>query len=196
MGDRDLTDRAQEFDSAVNEESIPNAISSDGRSISDPHSWSKHGVYLVITYTVRFFLGPKRAKASKPKDSQFKFIAEQLIATLPGKTDQLTVDTTKQLLDQHRTIENTQARRRLERWACRAIIAYLVCVFTLLILNGISRIIWPDIFTSEAPLFSDTVLYVILSTTTVNILGLGYIIIKGHFPQKDDKKNSDSENSE
>lgn len=187
-----MNDRAQEFDSAVNEESIPATTTSDGRTPSDSQSWGMHGAYLAVIYTIRFFIGPKRAKASKPKDSQFKFIAEQLIATLPEKTDQLTVDTTKQLLEQHRTIENTQARRRLERWACRAIIAYLFCVFTLLILNGISRIIWPDVFTFETPLFSDTVLYVILSTTTVNILGLGYIIIKGHFPQKDEKQKPDS----
>lgn len=127
-----MNDRAQEFDNAVDEESTPHVSVSEDRLSSDSPSWKKHAAYLAIIYATRFFIGPKSPKASKPKDSQFKFIAERLITTLPEKTDQLTVDTTKQLLDQHRTIENTQARRRLERWACWAIVIYLICVFTLL----------------------------------------------------------------
>lgn len=186
-----MSDKVQEFDSAVEEESTPKQCVLDDCS----QSWRRHGAYLTITYAIRFFIGPKKHSASKPKDSQFKFIAERLIATLPEKTDKLTVDTTKQLLEQHRTIENTQARRRLERWACWAIVIYLACVFLLLIFNGISRIIWPHIFTADHPLFSDTVLYVILSTTTVNILGLGFIVLKGHFPQKEDKDKKDESSS-
>ena len=160
------------------------------RSSRKKSLWIKHGVYSILVFVYEFFLGPIKPKLPKSKDSQFKFIAERLISTLPDKPDQLTVDTTKQLLDQHRTIENTQARRRLEKWACWAIVIYLACVFLLLIFNGVSRILWPDIFTSEMPLFSDSVLYVILSTTTVNILGLGFIVLKGHFPLKEDESHS------
>lgn len=187
-----MNGRAQEFDSTINEESNPIVPVSDGRLSPDTPSWNKHGAYLVVTHIIRFFVGPKSPQPPKPKDSQFKFIAERLITTLPDNPDQLTVETTKQLLDQHRTIENTQARRRLERWACWAIVIYLVCVFLLLIFNGVSRVLWPTIFTADKPLFSDRVLYVILSTTTVNILGLGFIVLKGHFPQKEDKPHSDS----
>lgn len=152
-------------------------------------SWLKHGGYSLFIFIWEYFNGPQRPKQPKNKDNQFKFIAERLISTLTENIDQLTVDTTKQLLDQHRTIENTQARRRLERWACNAIIIYLVCVFLLLIFNGAARVIWPQIFTSEKPLFSDSVLYVILSTTTVNILGLGFIVLKGHFTHENKEKN-------
>lgn len=152
----------------------------------------KHGGYSLILFLWEYFTGPRKPNPPKSKDSQFKFIAERLISTLPDNPDQLTVDTTKQLLEQHRTIENTQARRRLERWACWAIVIYLACVFLLLIFNGVSRVLWPTIFTADKPLFSDNVLYVILSTTTVNILGLGFIVLKGHFPQKEDKSHSDS----
>ncbi|MDE5643582.1 MAG: hypothetical protein K2I56_08835 [Muribaculaceae bacterium] len=171
------------FDEAVEEVEVA-AMSS--RSNRKKNPWPRHGVYSILVFVYEFFLGPMKPKLPKSKDSQFKFIAERLISTLPDKPDQLTVDTTKQLLDQHRTIENTQARRRLEKWACWAIVIYLACVFLLLIFNGVSRILWPDIFTSEKPLFSDSVLYVILSTTTVNILGLGFIVLKGHFPQKEE----------
>lgn len=154
-------------------------------------SWLKNGGYSLLIFLWEFFIGPRRPKQPKNKDNQFKFIAERLISTLPENPDQLTTNTTKQLLDQHRTIENTQARRRLERWACWAIVIYLVCVLLLLVCNGLSRLLWPHIFTHEAPLFSDSVLYVILSTTTVNILGLGFIVLKGHFPHEEkDKSNN------
>ena len=161
-------------------------VSSAPRSNSKWTTWLKHGGYSITIFAWEYFTGPRKPKLPKSKDNQFKFIAERLITTLPDNPDQLIVDTTKQLLEQHRTIENTQARRRLERWACCAIVIYLACVFLLLIFNGVFRVLWPDIFTADSPLFSDSVLYVILSTTTVNILGLGFIVLKGHFPQKED----------
>lgn len=82
---------------------------------------------------------------------------------------------------------NSSARQRLEAWACKTIIIYLVCVLLLVILNGVSRLIWPEIFTEQG-FISDNVMYVILSTTTVNIIGLGVIVLKGHFPQGHDTK--------
>lgn len=165
------------------------AIASDSCHECKPRLWLKHGVYSLTLFVWEYFAGPSKPKQPKSKDSQFKFIAERLISTLPDNPDQLTVDTTKQLLEQHRTIENTQARRRLERWARRTIAIYLAFVFLLLIFNGISRVWWPNIFNGVNPLFSDSVLYVILSTTTVNILGLGFIVLKGHFQQKGTKIN-------
>lgn len=177
------------FDEAVGE---VEASATSSRSNGKKNLWIKHGAYSIVVFVYEYFLGPRKPKQPKSRDNQFKFIAERLISTLPDNPDQLTVDTTKQLLDQHRTIENTQARRRLEKWACWAIVIYLVCVFMLLIFNGVSRILWQDIFTADKPLFSDNVLYVILSTTTVNILGLGFIVLKGHFPQKEDDSHSSS----
>lgn len=165
-----------------------------GASVSSANKipfWIKHGGFCLVTNVWRFFFGPK-APSSKGKDNRFKYIAEQLISSLNENSDPLVTRTTEKLLEQHRTIENTQARRRLERWACWAIVIYLACVFLLLIFNGISRVLWPDIFNGEHPLFSDSVLYVILSTTTVNILGLGFIVLKGHFPQKENKTNEQS----
>ena len=177
----DMSDDAKVFDERVDSATKRKSHPQSSKSL-------RYGGYAIAISVREFFFGEKPPKQPKSKDSQFKFIAERLITTLPENQDQLTIDTTKQLLDQHRTIENTQARRRLERWACWAIIFYLVCVFLLLLFNGISRVLWPKIFTAEAPLFSDKVLYVILSTTTVNILGLGYIVLKGHFHQKEEIK--------
>ena len=50
---------------------------------------------------------------------------------------------------QQRIMDDTKARRRLERWARNTIVAYLAAVFLLVIMNGASRIIWNDVFTDH-----------------------------------------------
>lgn len=176
-------------------ETFNNTINSSESSKKAPgNTWSfyiRHGGYFLIMLIWRFACGPKKSKTPTLKDSQFKFIAERLISTLPDNDDGLITSTTQKLLEQHRTIENTQARRRLERWACWTIVLYLASVFILIVLNGVSRVLWPDIFT-EYGFISENVMYVILSTTTVNILGLGFIILKGHFPQEDKDKTDNT----
>lgn len=149
--------------------------------------WVRHGAYYFSINCWRFIVGPKKIKEPRQKDSRFKFVAEQLISTLPDNAKPFVISTSAKLLSQHRTIENTEARRRLERWACWTIIVYLISVFLLVVLNGLSRVIWPGIFKHEG-FISDSVLYVILSTTTINIIGLGLIVLKGHFPPESDSK--------
>lgn len=149
-------------------------------------TWKNHGGYKAVTTIRDFFFGPRHKR--KPKDNRFRFIAESLVSNLYDKeADTVIVKTTRHLLQQHRTIEDTEARRRLEGWACGTIIIYLIVVLCLVILNGLSRIIWPDIFT-ECGFISDSVMYVILSTTTVNIIGLGIIVLEGHFRKKGRQK--------
>lgn len=155
-------------------------------NIENGANWKYHCFYKLFNLILGEFVGPKKKK-QPIKDNRFKFIAEQLISSLPDKADTVAIRTTHELLYQHRIIEDTEARRRLEKWACITIIVYLVCVLLLVVLNGVSRIIWPNIFTTEG-FISDTVMYVILSTTTINIIGLGIIVLKGHFPQNDTKK--------
>ena len=70
-----------------------------GSTINDSYMRLKHGGHYLFILVWEFFLGPYRPKKPKSKDSQFKFIAERLISTLPENPDQLTVKTTKQLLD-------------------------------------------------------------------------------------------------
>jgi hypothetical protein len=86
----------------------------------------------------------------------------------------------EQLLKLQREMENTRARRRLEHWACRVIVCYLLFVFVLILLNGASQIVFPHVFVNHG-FISDTVMTVVLSTTTINIIGLGVIVLKGHF---------------
>lgn len=109
----------------------------------------------------------------------FSNTAQELIAN--NTQDSFIIETSRKLLVQQRIIDDTKARRRLERWARNTIICYLMTVFALVVLNGVSRIVWPDVF-SRHGFISDTVMTVILSTTTINIIGLGVIVLRGHFP--------------
>lgn len=145
-------------------------------------TWKYHGIYRAYIGVKRFICGPARPKIKAT--NQYCDTAETLISSFPNNPDGLLIETSEKLLNLHRTLENTEARRRLEKWARKTIIFYLSCVFILVLMNGASRILWPHIFTDEG-FISDTIMTVILSTTTVNIISLGVIIVKGHFPQKD-----------
>lgn len=177
------------FDSIVNTASSEEPRTNHNSSSFQMPMWVKHGGFFLVINIWRFFFGPSKIKIPKQKDSRFKFVAEQLISTLPANAKPIITATSEKLLSQHRTIENTEARRRLEKWACRTIIIYHISVFALVILNGISRVLWPQIF-KDSGFISDTVMNVILSTTTVNIIGLGVIVLKGHFP-KEEKEAQD-----
>lgn len=185
---RNNSNRQKSFDDLI-EAASGRSVPSKTITPLDGASWEKHGVYRLTLTIWRFFVGPKRTKATKLKDSRFKFIAEQLISSLPDNPDKEVIEATENLLKQHRTIEDTEARRRLERWACMVIVMYLIFVFLLLILNGLSKIIWPDIF-KEDGFISDPVMYAILTSTTVNIIGLGLIVLRGHFHIKDIAKGN------
>lgn len=86
----------------------------------------------------------------------------------------------------HRIIENTRARRRLERWVTRLVSIYLLTVFTLITISYILK--W------DLPL---GVVITILSTTTVNIVALGYILVRGlfHENENEDAKKEVPKNS-
>ena len=69
-------------------------------------------------------------------------------------------------------------------------------MFVLLIINGIVLLYHPietkEFIGSSSILvnrgfISDSIMTVILSTTTINIVGLGFIVLKGHFPQEKEK---------
>lgn len=128
----------------------------------------------------------------KNNPESFINTAQDLIAN--NTLDKFILDTSRKLLVQQRIMDDTKARRRLERWARNTILSYLIIVFILVLLNGVSQIIWPDIFCQHG-FITDTVMTVILSTTTVNIIGLGVIVLRGHFPSYGSEDKTDSRNS-
>jgi len=78
-------------------------------------------------------------------------------------------------LENQRYEVDTADRRRLARWAKWVVGIYLIIVFSILFINK-----------TALPILnlSNTVLITLLGTTTLNILGLMYIVLKGYFNNK------------
>lgn len=95
---------------------------------------------------------------------------------LTNKQDSKSINQSQELVKLHRVIENTKARKRLETWSLKVIVVYLVIVL-LLVLSNYLYTGWFDA-TMDIP---ENVMIAILTTTTVNIIGLGLIVLRGHF---------------
>lgn len=133
-----------------------------------------------------------KRKTRKPDLNLLDQVEVLLINTGEAPSDAV-IEKCKDLMALHRIKENTDARRRLEKWASRAIVYYLIAVGIIILLNDSDFSISFSFFkwTSKLDL-SDMVLVTLLSTTTINILGLGFIVLKGHF--KASEINISSEN--
>lgn len=144
-------------------------------------SW-KHGGYKIYYNIKRFFISPRPRKELNLLEQ-----VETLINSTPAEqepTEEL-IEKCHHFIKLHRIIENTSARKRLEKWAKRVIVFYLLIVLVLVVFDSLVRYAWFEI--------SDTVMITILSTTTVNIIGLGLIVLRGHFPQKDKESDINSD---
>lgn len=82
-------------------------------------------------------------------------------------------DKSKAEQEKARYEQDTKHRSILAYWVIWVTSSWLVCVIVILILNGCSVLE-----------ISDIVLNVLLATTTANILGLPYIVLKGLFGSK------------
>lgn len=136
-------------------------------------SWKKHGAYKVYYNTKRFFTSPKPAKELNLLEQ-----VSALLNTVGDDPSEDVIEKCRHFIRLHRVTENTSARKRLERWAKRVIVFYLLTVLFLVIASANPFFKIVDI--------SDTVMITILSTTTVNIIGLGLIVLRGHFYQKEE----------
>lgn len=185
------------LNSNTEEENINQKFSQEtGAPEKVPSFQWKYGGYCAIQYIRNFFLGEKKPKKNLNK---FSDIAETLISTIPDDPNEELLIASGKLLEQQRILEDTRARRRLERWATRTIVCYLFAVFLLIIANGITLIKCPTetvefLGKSQSVVrrgfITDSIMTVILSTTTINIIGLGVIVLKGHFDKNksQDKK--------
>ena len=144
----------------------------------------KNGAYNVIQRFKQFFCGPSKTMPRKDLN-----IVEQ-ISVLLEHGDKITDDEIHRvhiLTNIHRLFENTKARQRLERWASRVIVFYLLIVLWIVLANYISItysgcLAFMNNIMVEIP---DKIMFTILSTTTINIIGLGLIVLRGHFLSKD-----------
>ena len=98
------------------------------------------------------------------------------------------IEKSRLIVGLHRVVENTHARRRLERWSLRVIAVYLAVVFALVLCTyaHIPFLRLPFIY------IPDNIMIAILTTTTANIIGLGLIVLRGHFLANENNKESDS----
>ena len=88
----------------------------------------------------------------------------------------------KELAELHRLVENTKARRRLEKWSLKVISIYLLVVLLIVFFNYTNLCLLKDVI-----IIPETIMIAILTTTTVNIIGLGLIVLRGHFLANSDK---------
>lgn len=68
--------------------------------------------------------------------------------------------------------QDTRFRRHLANWVMTIVPCWLLSVVVILFLHGLGLICLPT-----------EVIITLLATTTVNVLGLAYIVLKGIFPE-------------
>lgn len=156
----------------------------------DVDLFSNNGAYVLSQRIKRFFCGPSKTMPRKDLN-----IVEQ-ISVLLEHGEEITDDDIHRvhiLTNIHRLFENTKARQRLERWASRVIVFYLLIVLWIVLANYINieysgSLEFMNNITIAIP---DKIMFTILSTTTINIIGLGLIVLRGHFLSKDQEENND-----
>ncbi len=143
-------------------------------------SWKTNGAYKIYYNTKRFFTSPKPARELNLLDQ-----VNSLLNTTGDEPTEEVIKKCRNFIHLHRVTENTSARKRLERWAKRIIVIYLLTVLFLVV--ACSNRFYPLMA------ISDTVMITILSTTTVNIIGLGLIVLRGHFFLKEKESDMNKE---
>ncbi|MES5135643.1 hypothetical protein ABVC71_08090 [Prevotella amnii] len=156
-------------------EGLPNSYKQKDQDI--PWRCFIYKIWYNILYTFRNpFKEPKR---------ELNLLEQVEVLITTGRSGNV-IDYCERYIYLHRIIENTRARRRLERWVTRLVSTYLLIVFALIVTSYILK--W------DLPL---GVIITILSTTTVNIVALGYILVRGlfHENENEDAKKEVPKNS-
>lgn len=147
--------------------------------------WLSYGGYNLKLIIKKFLKGPIK------ESEDLNFVEKLALLLEPGNLNDSVLQKSKDLTKLHRIHENTKARRRLEKWASRVIVIYLLIVLFLVLGNYISISYTGSLsFMNKISInIPKPVMITILSTTTVNIIGLGLIVLRGHFLNKDDLKD-------
>jgi len=152
------------------------------------YHYLRHGGYYLVFIIKCFFSKPFK---KEKKDIDLLDQVKLLLDTDPSNND--VMKKCEQFIELHRIVENTRARRRLEKWASRIIAVYLLVVLGIVICNYTSVKPFCDWGTMS---ISQPVMITILSTTTVNIIGLGLIVLRGHFLMNDLKHDGNKSKKE
>lgn len=153
--------------------------------------WYHYLIHLgyYIPYWVKFFFN-KPFKIEKEKDLD---LLEKVSTLLDSGITKENISYSRELVHLHRIVENTKARRRLEKWSLRVIASYLLIVLAIVVCNYASVPFLSGYATIYIP---KPIMITILSTTTVNIIGLGLIVLRGHFLANDKSNNIEDKGKE
>lgn len=151
-----------------------------GRDARSNTSDTINGEYAYILFGVTVFR--RKFKRKKPDLDPLEIIRQ----LLDDFGHQESIEKSKSVASLHRVIENTHARRRLEKWSLRTIAAYLLAVLFIVIFS------YADVPFLHLPILNipEKIMIAILTTTTANIIGLGLIVLRGHFLAKESDKHS------
>lgn len=142
--------------------------------------------YLIhLGYYIPYWLGFFFSAPFKEKKKDLN-ILDTVSSLLESETTPENIDKCKELVHLHRIVENTKARRRLEKWSLRVIAIYLFIVLTIVTCNYIAVPLLSGYVNIEV---TEPIMITILSTTTINIIGLGLIVLRGHFLANDKSNN-------
>lgn len=156
------------------------------------HLILKHLGYYAFELVRQFFSSPYKVEKRELN------VLDSIQTLLESEPTDENINKCQELSKLHRMVENTKARRRLEKWSLRVIAWYLMIVLAVVFLSY-TKIEWLNILNIEPE-----IMIAVLTTTTVNIIGLGLIVLRGHFlandasnsmEDEDKKKEKDKSNS-
>lgn len=156
-----------------------------GESKKDRCLVVKHFGYYAINAVREFFSSPYK------KEKRELNVLDSIQTLLESESTDENINKCKELSKLHRMVENTRARRRLEKWSLRVIAWYLMIVLVVVFLSY-TNIRWLNILNIEYE-----IMIAVLTTTTVNVIGLGLIVLRGHFLANDnEREEKDKEEKE
>ncbi len=110
-------------------------------------------------------------KAVEDISNALNFVVETEEAKQSFRKEVVKIDKLKEA----RYASDTNDRKWLAQWSATIVSVWLFFVFIILLKN------------SSSIHLSDTVLNVLLGTTTLNVLGLSFIVLRGHFNSTEHK---------
>ena len=168
---------------------LSDSLSNQGENSLKWYDYLCHAGYYIPHMIKCFFREP-----GKKENKELK-ILDQVQILIESNTTHENILKSQELTQLHRIIENTKARRRLEKWSLRVIALYLLIVL-LIIMSCYTK--WngnPVLWTIHSTIPSD-IMIAILTTTTANIIGLGLIVLRGHFLAKENMSDKTTASKE
>lgn len=157
---------------------LSQSLSSSSSSENRWYEYILHLGYYIPHMIKCFFSAPGR------KERRELNVLDQVQILIESSTTHENIQKCQELTQLHRIIENTKARRRLEKWSLRVIAVYLFIVLLIVMSCYTSWGNTPLLYVIKSDIPSN-IMIAILTTTTANIIGLGLIVLRGHFLAKE-----------